>query len=193
MVKKYFKTILITIKNLLKNYFLAYHVECIDKWLLRNNRFCPVCKRRVIPGGSDSDSEENNQNSTVSIQRINQPNDDEEANESSHLLINERNNIIDDNLSSATISTTLNNPILNNILNNTNSSNNNNTDNNQFNDLSSLNNQMVISYTTSLNNQNKDLPSASSRYGSISSIINMTSSDFIQKIGYIKVLNLLFT
>ncbi|XP_046440702.1 E3 ubiquitin-protein ligase RNF13-like [Daphnia pulex] len=38
----------------------AYHTKCIDPWLTRNRRVCPVCKRRVIARGehlSDSDSE----------------------------------------------------------------------------------------------------------------------------------------
>lgn len=39
---------------------LAYHAKCIDPWLTRNRRVCPVCKRRVVARGeqlSDSDSE----------------------------------------------------------------------------------------------------------------------------------------
>lgn len=40
----------------------AYHCKCIDPWLTKNKRTCPVCKRRVIPrdqdSASDSDSEE---------------------------------------------------------------------------------------------------------------------------------------
>ena len=38
----------------------AYHTKCIDPWLTRNRRVCPVCKRRVIARGenlTDSDSE----------------------------------------------------------------------------------------------------------------------------------------
>jgi len=38
----------------------AYHCKCIDPWLTRNRRVCPVCKRRVLARGehfSDSDSE----------------------------------------------------------------------------------------------------------------------------------------
>lgn len=149
----------------------AYHVECIDKWLLRNNRFCPVCKRRVLPGGSDSENEDNeNQTSTA---QINHPNEDEDTNESSRLLVNVRDsNFNDDNLSSATISTTLNANI--NLI-----SADNLPTNNQLNtDLSSLNNQMTVSMTSSQAplSQNKDLRSSSSRYGSISSIANATTS-----------------
>ena len=40
--------------------FVAYHCKCIDPWLTRNRRVCPVCKRRVLVHGehfSDSESE----------------------------------------------------------------------------------------------------------------------------------------
>ena len=36
-----------------------YHTKCIDPWLTRNKRCCPICKRKVIPGNDpddDSDS-----------------------------------------------------------------------------------------------------------------------------------------
>ena len=38
-------------------------MKCIDPWLTKNKRTCPVCKRKVIPGDpddsdSDSDSDE---------------------------------------------------------------------------------------------------------------------------------------
>lgn len=40
------------------SYFPAYHEKCIDPWLTKNKRSCPICKRKVIPGDrSDSDSE----------------------------------------------------------------------------------------------------------------------------------------
>ena len=35
--------------------FPAYHVKCIDPWLTKNKKTCPVCKRRVIPGKDHSD------------------------------------------------------------------------------------------------------------------------------------------
>ena len=36
----------------------GYHMKCIDPWLTKNKRTCPVCKRKVIPGDPDeSDSE----------------------------------------------------------------------------------------------------------------------------------------
>lgn len=48
-------------KNLFLN-FIAYHCKCIDPWLTKNRRVCPVCKRRVGPrnvdsSDSDTDSE----------------------------------------------------------------------------------------------------------------------------------------
>ncbi|CAH1781966.1 unnamed protein product [Owenia fusiformis] len=36
----------------------AYHMKCVDPWLTKNKRVCPICKRRVIPGDhSDTESE----------------------------------------------------------------------------------------------------------------------------------------
>ena len=36
---------------------LAYHMKCVDPWLLNNKRVCPVCKRKVIPG-DETDTED---------------------------------------------------------------------------------------------------------------------------------------
>ncbi|ESO98923.1 hypothetical protein LOTGIDRAFT_114185 [Lottia gigantea] len=40
----------------------SYHRKCIDPWLTKNKKTCPICKRRVIPGeenetDSDTDAE----------------------------------------------------------------------------------------------------------------------------------------
>jgi len=41
----------------------AYHCQCIDPWLLKTRRVCPICKRKVLPGrddSSDSEAEDSN-------------------------------------------------------------------------------------------------------------------------------------
>lgn len=46
----------------------AYHQKCIDPWLTKNRKVCPICKRRVGPSNgsdSDSDTERNTVNSLV--------------------------------------------------------------------------------------------------------------------------------
>ncbi|CAF1359281.1 unnamed protein product [Adineta ricciae] len=36
----------------------AYHMKCIDRWLIDHRRQCPVCKRYVFPNHDHSDDEE---------------------------------------------------------------------------------------------------------------------------------------
>jgi len=154
----------------------AYHIECIDKWLLRNNRLCPVCKRKVLPGGSDSESsdESTDNTSTTNINTTNrrssitenQPNEEDDTNESSRLLVNVRTSLNEDNISALTLNTATNNA--------------NNP--NQINDLSSLNNQMTTSQSSSQmlpQQMGKDCLRSSSRYGSISSVNNILNTNNI--------------
>ncbi|XP_052830670.1 E3 ubiquitin-protein ligase RNF13 [Octopus bimaculoides] len=44
----------------------AYHCKCIDPWLTKNKRTCPVCKRRVIPRDQDSASESDSEDDEIS-------------------------------------------------------------------------------------------------------------------------------
>lgn len=44
----------------------VYHTKCIDPWLTKSKRSCPICKRKVIPGDdpdSDSDTSEGEEDS----------------------------------------------------------------------------------------------------------------------------------
>lgn len=42
-------------------FFTVYHSKCIDPWLTKNKRVCPICKRKVFaqdePHDTDSDSD----------------------------------------------------------------------------------------------------------------------------------------
>ena len=105
-----------------------------------------------MPGGSDSDSEGDSGHAAE-----NRPNEQEDTNEASRLLIDVRA-ASEDNISAVTI-----------------------TNNQADNDLSSMNNQMVTSATVS-----RDLRSSSSRYGSISSmnVAPATSSNVHENAAY---------
>lgn len=56
----------------------AYHSKCVDPWLTKTKKTCPVCKQKVVPsqGDSDSDSEEGDSG----------PDENEEVSESTRLL-----------------------------------------------------------------------------------------------------------
>ncbi|XKL60743.1 hypothetical protein PGB90_007800 [Kerria lacca] len=52
----------------------AYHTKCIDPWLTRNRRVCPICKRKVFAvdelpiEGSETDSDSDNDERTPLVQ-----------------------------------------------------------------------------------------------------------------------------
>ncbi|XP_059170505.1 E3 ubiquitin-protein ligase RNF13-like [Physella acuta] len=43
----------------------VYHTKCIDPWLTKNKKTCPVCKRRVIPGSAESESSDSDAGGTA--------------------------------------------------------------------------------------------------------------------------------
>jgi hypothetical protein len=171
-------------------------VECIDKWLLRNNRSCPVCKRRVIPGGSDSDSDdtENTSSSTLANRLSsldNEANEEEDATETSRLLLN--NNNTRSNSTNEDDASLITRHHLTNVASGSNLSQvPSNTSAQDPNDLGSLNNQMMTSLSNnSMRQGSKDTPpggsgaeggagavgTSLSKYGSISSINQIVNSE----------------
>ena len=56
--------------------FSAYHMKCIDPWLLNNRRQCPVCKRYVFLDRDNSDAEENNSETVSERTPLLQPADE---------------------------------------------------------------------------------------------------------------------
>lgn len=48
----------------------VYHIKCIDPWLTKRKKTCPVCKRKVIPGSNpDSDSSDDETGNDSSSER----------------------------------------------------------------------------------------------------------------------------
>uniref|UniRef100_A0A914DZD7 RING-type E3 ubiquitin transferase n=1 Tax=Acrobeloides nanus TaxID=290746 RepID=A0A914DZD7_9BILA len=53
----------------------AYHCKCIDPWLTKNRKVCPVCKRKVGPSSADSSDSDNERRPSVSTRRSNLDNE----------------------------------------------------------------------------------------------------------------------
>lgn len=45
----------------------AYHCKCIDPWLLKSRKICPVCKRKVGPRSKDDDSSDSDTDRTTVV------------------------------------------------------------------------------------------------------------------------------
>uniref|UniRef100_A0AAQ6IR08 RING-type E3 ubiquitin transferase n=1 Tax=Anabas testudineus TaxID=64144 RepID=A0AAQ6IR08_ANATE len=55
----------------------SYHSKCVDPWLTKTKKTCPVCKQKVVPSQGDSDSDSEGESS---------PEENEEVSESTPLL-----------------------------------------------------------------------------------------------------------
>ena len=69
---------------------LAYHMKCIDPWLIENRRQCPVCKRYVFPDEDNSDDNESNVRETTRTPTEQTPLISNNGNAESHSRDNQR-------------------------------------------------------------------------------------------------------